>query len=475
MKTTLVGHACLLCEAYGINILMDPNLMPTFREGIFGFCPSRRVDLDRLPAIHVVLLSHRHRDHFDLRSLHLLPRQAFVIHSEDAIIAHALKRLQFANTHVVQPWDKIRLAENLSVIATPSCFSRPGSQEVGFAIVSDAGSVWNLADTALTPDELLFARRVMGAVDVAFYPFQPMLQAELVQNRANSFPVREYAQVLRHLGMMKPRAVVPSSCGYRILGSNDWLNQFKFPVSRKRFAKDVAAVDPGIEVAILDPGDAVHVAGGAVRVERAAAANGFVTATDEASDEAMCFDPVRRVAPLCDTNPRGLAPTEVRARVAQSFERWARAIEDDLAGWELWFHNGLTYEFRIIYPDGVESTGLDFSGAHLHVGPPAFPPADFTLACTADTLLGLIEGRYHFDHQLGGAIRTFTCWYRPSPQGVHDRHELLPEYSEDRLGGFGLLRRLVDPRGEHARRVVDHELDNLLGERNKAMRAEPSS
>jgi L-ascorbate metabolism protein UlaG (beta-lactamase superfamily) len=72
-----LGHATVLVNFFGINILTDPVLFP--RIGIripllFTIGPKRltapALTVDELPKIDIVLLSHAHFDHFDLRTLH---------------------------------------------------------------------------------------------------------------------------------------------------------------------------------------------------------------------------------------------------------------------------------------------------------------------------------------------------------------------------------------------------------------------
>ena len=69
MKVTLLGHATVLVETGPMRILMDPVLRDPFESGIVVTCPKRAIDPDRLGPIDVVVVSHRHPDHFDLPSL----------------------------------------------------------------------------------------------------------------------------------------------------------------------------------------------------------------------------------------------------------------------------------------------------------------------------------------------------------------------------------------------------------------------
>ncbi|RYY42145.1 MAG: Zn-dependent hydrolase, partial [Sphingomonadales bacterium] len=71
MLATWVGHATMLVQADGVNILTDP--VWSKRAGPFGFGPKRvaepGVAFDDLPKIDLVVISHNHYDHMDLATL----------------------------------------------------------------------------------------------------------------------------------------------------------------------------------------------------------------------------------------------------------------------------------------------------------------------------------------------------------------------------------------------------------------------
>ena len=80
-----IGHATVLINFFGIRILTDPVLFP--RIGIrlpgFTFGPKRltapALQFHELPKIDLILLSHAHFDHFDLRTLHCFDENTRVI------------------------------------------------------------------------------------------------------------------------------------------------------------------------------------------------------------------------------------------------------------------------------------------------------------------------------------------------------------------------------------------------------------
>ncbi len=71
MRVTWIGHASVLVQADGLNILTDP--VWSDRVGPYGFGPRRvaepGVRFEDLPKIDIVLVSHNHYDHMDLATL----------------------------------------------------------------------------------------------------------------------------------------------------------------------------------------------------------------------------------------------------------------------------------------------------------------------------------------------------------------------------------------------------------------------
>lgn len=73
--STYIGQATFLIQCAGVNILTDPIF--SLRASPLSWLGPKRVRepgiaFDHLPPIHLVLLSHNHYDHMDLRSLRRL-------------------------------------------------------------------------------------------------------------------------------------------------------------------------------------------------------------------------------------------------------------------------------------------------------------------------------------------------------------------------------------------------------------------
>jgi L-ascorbate metabolism protein UlaG (beta-lactamase superfamily) len=80
-----IGHATVLINFFGIKILTDPVLFPRIGIRLPGLTigPKRltapALQFHELPRIHLILLSHAHFDHFDLRTLHRFDQNTRVI------------------------------------------------------------------------------------------------------------------------------------------------------------------------------------------------------------------------------------------------------------------------------------------------------------------------------------------------------------------------------------------------------------
>jgi len=80
-----IGHATVLINFFGIKILTDPVLFPRIGIRLPGFTigPKRltapALEFHELPRIDIIVLSHAHFDHLDLRTLHCFDEKTSVI------------------------------------------------------------------------------------------------------------------------------------------------------------------------------------------------------------------------------------------------------------------------------------------------------------------------------------------------------------------------------------------------------------
>jgi len=96
LRVSYVGHATMLIQTHGLNLLIDP--VWSERASPVDFAGPKRVNapgvaLDDLPQIDAVLISHNHYDHLDLATLRGLAargaRRVLTPLGNDAVIATA--------------------------------------------------------------------------------------------------------------------------------------------------------------------------------------------------------------------------------------------------------------------------------------------------------------------------------------------------------------------------------------------------
>ena len=72
IRVLWVGHSTTLIQTPHLNIITDPILFDSTGPGVFGIntVTNPGLIIESLPPIDVILISHNHYDHLDLRSLH---------------------------------------------------------------------------------------------------------------------------------------------------------------------------------------------------------------------------------------------------------------------------------------------------------------------------------------------------------------------------------------------------------------------
>jgi L-ascorbate metabolism protein UlaG (beta-lactamase superfamily) len=154
IRVTLVGHATVLLQVAGLNILTDPvwadRVGPSSWLGVKRTRPPA-IAFDDLPAIDVVLLSHSHYDHLDRAALAALERR------DHPIVVTGLKVGQVVpHGNVVERdwWQRHALSENVSATYVPAehfsargPFDRNVTLWGGFVLETPAGAIYFAGDT----------------------------------------------------------------------------------------------------------------------------------------------------------------------------------------------------------------------------------------------------------------------------------------------------------------------------------------
>ncbi|WP_108610557.1 MBL fold metallo-hydrolase [Aminobacter sp. MSH1] len=212
LRITMVGHATLLIQGAGLNILTDP--VWSDRASPASFAGPRRVTMpgiafEHLPPIHVVLLSHNHYDHLDIATLRRLqaahhPLMIMPL-GNDAIVRAAIPDARIATGD----WgDRIPFDASATVTLTrANHWSNRGLRDrrmalwAGFFVQTKSGSVWFAGDTGYG-DGAIFreVRERYGAPDVALIPIGAYAPRWFMASQ--HVDPQEAVQILRDIGAL---------------------------------------------------------------------------------------------------------------------------------------------------------------------------------------------------------------------------------------------------------------------------------
>jgi L-ascorbate metabolism protein UlaG (beta-lactamase superfamily) len=147
-----VGTATVLIRYAGFTVLTDPNFLHEGQYVRLGYgLRSRRVtepalDIDRLPPLDLVVLSHYHEDHFDRVVEQRLSRMLPIVTTPHA--ADKLARAGFAVTEALTTWqtvDCVKTDTRLRITAMPG---RHGPGLVSALLPPVMGSMLEFETTA---------------------------------------------------------------------------------------------------------------------------------------------------------------------------------------------------------------------------------------------------------------------------------------------------------------------------------------
>jgi L-ascorbate metabolism protein UlaG (beta-lactamase superfamily) len=174
---TFVGHSTFLIQTAAGNLLTDPMYSERAGPPLFGPRRVRQpaVRFDDLPDIGVVLLSHNHYDHCDLRTLGLLaarfdPVVVTPVGNRALVESAGIRRIEELD------WWQAATAAAMSVTLTPAHhfsartpFDRDRALWGGFVFVAGRTRIYFAGDTAYAWFFSEVARR-LGPIDLALLP-----------------------------------------------------------------------------------------------------------------------------------------------------------------------------------------------------------------------------------------------------------------------------------------------------------------
>jgi L-ascorbate metabolism protein UlaG (beta-lactamase superfamily) len=242
-RIAYIGHATTLLRLGGATVLTDPMLRG-------GLGPLRRLarhpDPEVLEAPDVVVVSHLHRDHLDLRSLRRVPASTpVVVPRGGGRWAAKAGRDRIEEIGLGQTID----VGGVAVTGVPAIHDHrrdrwgPGADEaLGYVIRGNGRSVYFAGDT-----DLFEEMSEIGPVDAALLPvagWGPSVGTGHLDPRAAAVA----------LELVRPRIAVPIHWGtFYPLGLRR-LRPRPFADPPHEFARHARELAPEVEVRVLEPG-----------------------------------------------------------------------------------------------------------------------------------------------------------------------------------------------------------------------------
>jgi L-ascorbate metabolism protein UlaG (beta-lactamase superfamily) len=182
VRFSFVGHASWLIQTAGLNILVDP--VWSERASPVSFAGPKRVNdpgipFDKLPPIDLVLVSHGHYDHLDVRTLSKLaakfsPRVITPLGNDVTIKSHddAIRVEAF-------DWkDRVEIGNGVAVTLVPTrhwtargLFDRNKALWASFVLETPAGKIYLVCDSGYgTGAHFSRVREMFGPIRAATLP-----------------------------------------------------------------------------------------------------------------------------------------------------------------------------------------------------------------------------------------------------------------------------------------------------------------
>jgi L-ascorbate metabolism protein UlaG (beta-lactamase superfamily) len=208
---TFIGHSTFLIQTAAGNILTDP--MYSRRAGPLNLVGPRRVRrpavrFEELPPIAMVLLSHNHYDHCDLRTLRKLRKKFDPLVVTPVGNGRLVRKTGIRRIEELDWWREVQTPVS-PITLTPARhfsartpFDRNRALWGGFCLVAGGARVYFAGDTAYAPFFKTIRQRV-GPIDLALLPIGAYEPRWFMQ----SVHMNPAEAVQAHLDLESPQSV----------------------------------------------------------------------------------------------------------------------------------------------------------------------------------------------------------------------------------------------------------------------------
>lgn len=252
LRVTWFGHSAILVEIDGYRILTDPHWSD--RSSYFTWAGptrwfARPLELDALPPIDAVVVSHDHPDHLDYGTIVALKDRVATFVVPLGVGAH-LEYWGIAPEKIVElDWWETARVRGLEIVSTPArhasgrlLFDKDATLWSGFALAGPEHRVFYSGDTGLFPAMKEIGER-LGPFDVTLFDAGQYHQAW------PDWHIGPEQAVLAHT-LVRGRVFMPVHWALFTLASHGWTEPAERTLS--------AARRLGVTVVVPRPADSVE-------------------------------------------------------------------------------------------------------------------------------------------------------------------------------------------------------------------------
>lgn len=255
MKAVTLGHASYLIQANSTNLLIDPVFGNFFENGDSVPFPDRQIQLNKIPKIDAIFLSHFHDDHFDIESLKVIGIETPIYCPKSAYHILYLKKEGFKNIFTLSPFTPIKL-NSLTITPTPS--DSPIHLEYGFIFAEKDLYIWNQVDTVITPSILEeVTKKVTSHFHVIFCPYQLLLEHAAYWPQECLFPAQRYKRLKNITKSFNTKFLIPSSSGLKSF--EEKMNYGLYPIDINVFKSDLELDECAFKIHCGHPGEELEI------------------------------------------------------------------------------------------------------------------------------------------------------------------------------------------------------------------------
>ena len=242
LRITDVGHSTMLIELAGVKVLTDPWFTDPI-AGIVTHPRSMGMRVEEAPELDLILVSHGHFDHCDLKALSALNKSAAVIASDEKT-AVRIRKLGYSDVTVLGPGES-RLVSRLSVTAFPGSHPVP---ERTYVLSSGNSAVYFGGDTAYIKEfpeigEKFDLTAALLPVNGVTFPFAGKVVMDPVDAAEAAVQLKTRVAIPIHYNMS---FTVPFL---------RWLFERRAAGTPEQFAEEVRRRNRNIKVVSLNPGE----------------------------------------------------------------------------------------------------------------------------------------------------------------------------------------------------------------------------